>query len=510
MRWERLAGDTKIFAVRLAFAEDPDGGRGEGPDNAASWGAVSVWTRGVNLMAHADSGGTFESVNWYLLPFLEWLVANWDALLHEERLPCRVGADDAVHSLASTAFPPAMASANWEGEWQAWWRRHAFQAARHGGPFPDVVVRRWRDDVEVSWRNGTPAGVPRSVDFLASSGAERFSPIEVAEPLFEVVADAAAYLLKVRPQSLRLQNLSEAVERLRTDIRRGVRLGWLAGLGRSVEAAAERWKDIATLVASKENAAARFFEVLDEHPLVVRGSCHGTLLFGSASPNVSTDDVLLIAHAMSKATTTLASPVATSVDELARPEPVRLGRAAWSQGYELAEWFREELHLNPEEVPPAMEGLLDTLGVTIERINFGDKHVRAISFGGEGLRSTTLVNSATHPKEERLRFTLAHELCHLLVDRDKGARLAIVSGPWAPLDVERRANAFAAAFLMPEAAVATAVAQARGPIDELEVVGKVAKTLRASLTATIERLHDLGYLDEVQQEGLKDSLTIGA
>lgn len=51
------------------------------------------------------------------------------------------------------------------------------------------------------------------------------------------------------------------------------------------------------------------------------------------------------------------------------------------------------------------------------------------------------------------RFTLAHEFCHLLFDRDVGAHLAIASGPWAPHDVERRANAFAAMFLMPNGLV---------------------------------------------------------
>ena len=35
----------------------------------------------------------------------------------------------------------------------------------------------------------------------------------------------------------------------------------------------------------------------------------------------------------------------------------------------------------------------------------------------------------------------------------------------------------------------------------------VAKVLRASLTATIERLHDLGYIDDGQQETLKDVLS---
>jgi hypothetical protein len=510
LRWERLAGDTSIFAVKMAFAADPDNGRGEDPDNAASWGTFSLWARGANLTAHADSGTTFESVSWYLLPLLEWIVANWDALLHEERLPCRVAADDAVHSLAWTAFRPVMASEHWEAEWQAWWRRHAFQGARHGGPFPDVVLRRWRNEIEVSWRNCAPAGVPTSVDFLAASGVERFSPSEVAEPLFEVAAEAAAHLLKVRPQSPRIQTLAASVQTLRNGARHGVRLAWLAGLGRSADSAVARWNEVATAVASEAQAAASFFTIPAQDPLVLRGSCHGTLLFGSASPNVSIDDVVRIAQAMAQAVLPTEPALAEGVDALARPERVRFGRAAWSQGYELAEWFRHELGFDNDEIPADMPALLKKLGVTLENVKLGDKRVRAVSFGGEGLHSTTLVNATTHPREERLRFTLAHELCHLLVDRDKGARLAIISGPWAPLDVERRANAFAAAFLMPEEAVAKAVGQTTGSIDELAEVSNVAKALRASLTATIERLHDLGYVDDVQQEGLKDSLTGGA
>jgi Zn-dependent peptidase ImmA (M78 family) len=506
IRWERLAGDTSIFAVKLALIADPDDGRGEDPDNAASWGALSIWARGANLTAHSDSGATFESVTWYLLPFLEWLVDNWDALLHEERLPCKVAADDAVHSLAFTSFPPPFVSANWEGEWQTWWLRHAMQAARHGGPLPDVVLRRWRDEIEISWRNRVPAGVPASVEFLASSGAERFTPLEIAQPLFEVTAEAAAYLLKTRPESPRIQSLSRSLSILQDDLRRGARLAWLAGLGRSLDSAMARWNEITTAVATRATAASRFFDISDRNSLVVNGSCHGTLLFGSASPTISTDDVLCIAHAMSQAAVSAVAP-AGAVDSLARPEPVRLGRAAWTQGYDLAEWFREERGYADDEIPADMDRLLRDLGVTLETIRLGDSRIRAVSFGGDGLRSTTLVNKMKHPRDERLRFTLAHELCHLLVDRDKGARLAIVSGPWAPLDVERRANAFAAAFLMPVAAVARAVAQATGPLDDLQEVNKVAKALRTSLTATIERLHDLGYLDDVQQEGLKDSLT---
>ncbi|MGB8414682.1 MAG: XRE family transcriptional regulator [Candidatus Binatus sp.] len=51
------------------------------------------------------------------------------------------------------------------------------------------------------------------------------------------------------------------------------------------------------------------------------------------------------------------------------------------------------------------------------------------------------------------RFSLAHELCHLVTDWKRGEPLGILSGYYSEtaLDRERRANAFAVRFLCPEA-----------------------------------------------------------
>lgn len=503
VRWERLAGDTGQFAVRFTFMDDPDRGRGADPDEAASWGAFSIWARGANLTAFSDSGTTFESVSWYLLPLLEWVATNWDALLHEEKLPCRVSADDAAHSLAATAFPHSTAGETWESEWHAWWRRHAIQAARHGGPFPDIVLRRWRDEVEISWRNCSPMGIPRTLEFLAASGAERLDPVQVAQPLFDVAREAAQYLLQRRPESPRIRALVSRLDELSGLDRRTARLAWLAGLGRTLDAARSRWDAALDSISGKAGSALRFFEQSADHPLVIAGSCHGALLFGSVSPTIISDDVLRIAGAM--ASSHVDASETRRIELLATPTPVRPGPAAWEQGYDLAERLRDELELDPEEIPD-IEKTLNDLGVRVLDVHLSDSSIRAVSFGGTGLEPSLLVNVPKHPNSQRRRFTLAHELCHLLVDRDKGRKLAIASGPWAPLDVERRANAFAAAFIMPEQAVAAAVKHSAAPVDTIEGVSYVAGKLDASLTATIERLHDLGYLDDVQQESLKDAL----
>lgn len=42
IRWGRLAGDTGVFALKLAFASDPDEGRGIDPETKASWGSFQI------------------------------------------------------------------------------------------------------------------------------------------------------------------------------------------------------------------------------------------------------------------------------------------------------------------------------------------------------------------------------------------------------------------------------------------------------------------------------------
>ena len=106
IRWERLAGDTGVFAMKLAFASDPDEGRGIDPETKASWGSFQIWVQGRNLCAHREEGEAIDSVHWYLLPLLEWFARSWDPLFHEERLPTKNAGDTAWESLRATRFPP--------------------------------------------------------------------------------------------------------------------------------------------------------------------------------------------------------------------------------------------------------------------------------------------------------------------------------------------------------------------------------------------------------------------
>ena len=62
--WERLAGDSDVFAVKLAFRRDPDGGRAAAREEALSWGAFQIWVEGRNICAHMEEGETVDWVQW--------------------------------------------------------------------------------------------------------------------------------------------------------------------------------------------------------------------------------------------------------------------------------------------------------------------------------------------------------------------------------------------------------------------------------------------------------------
>jgi hypothetical protein len=84
-------------------------------------GRLQLWVKGQDLCAHVDQGELLDGVHWYMLSFLEWLVAAWNPLLHEERLPNRNIGDTAIESLAITRNAPPLATeldiSTWEQEW---------------------------------------------------------------------------------------------------------------------------------------------------------------------------------------------------------------------------------------------------------------------------------------------------------------------------------------------------------------------------------------------------------
>lgn len=516
-RWERFAGDTGAFGLRMTLEPDPDGGRYIDPEVGLSWGSFQIWAGGKNLCAHQEGEVRVDSVHWYLLPLLEWFTRYWNPLLHEERLPVKNAGGAAWESLWETRFPPPAVevdeqrASDWERTWQEWWTRHALHAASEGGLFPDVVFRRYRDLVEVSWGPTRTVGMPPYYEFTESApGVSRLSPLAVAEPLHEVLSSAADHLRSLAPKSKRMGALRKGLRSLSaSSASREQRLMWLAGSGTNESTIRSGWERVTKHLSGFAEAPRRAIRAMldvSESPLVVTGSCQAALMFGSLAPDVKEADVLSLAGIMAGLYSRKGdSDVIRNIRRDIRVE--ESWQRAWDQGYELA----EEVHKRfldgiRDDTSVRIERLLETLDVKVEELSLSDENVCGVSIAGPEHRPGIVVNM-NHGKNAHpfgYRFTLAHEVCHLLFDRDVGCRLAIASGPWAPQDVEQRANAFAAMLLMPFPLVQQAVNRLTVDVATVEGVEEVARQLEVGRLAMLNHLKNQGFIDETERRRIED------
>lgn len=503
------AGDRANFAVSLEFLPNPETGMAT-PEEDASWGRFSLWVRGRNLCAHYVDGVLQEAVTWQTLSVLEWLAAEWDFILHEQRFPLRNAAGNACRALEIVNTPATFersvgwdtASAEIVGGWTT---RHSLQFQRDGGLFPDIWIRRRADDAEVSWGTGIPMGAPRGFQFVNGDGSAILPPGLIAEPLYLVLDEATRHLSAMVPGSERLIALRVRIERLTDAARRDERVGILAGLGGEPAAWKERWArfmgELGRRFAKDRGLVERLFGPPPGMALYVSGACRGALMFGSASPQLDEEDVyslatLLLQHATRNRG---ADKLATAQDAAGRI--VEGGGTPWTQGYALAaEWADKTKLPCKGETWVDVEGHLKAQGVDVQNIRLRDASIGAVAVAAEGCRPLVAINEC-NPRNgfpTGRRFTLAHELCHLLHDRQHGVELATISGAWAPYEIEQRANAFAARLLMPDGLLDRNAAADGVRFDKLDFAGvvRLAKRLQVSVDALLHHLTNRGWIAE--------------
>jgi len=150
------------------------------------------------------------------------------------------------------------------------------------------------------------------------------------------------------------------------------------------------------------------------------------------------------------------------------------------QGEILAQWARVKFGLGPRS-PAEPKEVLQRLGVGVKNVNFGIEGIDAIGCWGHRHGPTVLVNvdgKHAHSIPGR-RATLAHELAHVLVDRNGGFPAAEVLGGKVPKHLEQRASAFAAEFLFPKDVL---IDDLRKSQDKVETI----KQLRAQYSVSRE------------------------
>jgi Zn-dependent peptidase ImmA (M78 family) len=174
-------------------------------------------------------------------------------------------------------------------------------------------------------------------------------------------------------------------------------------------------------------------------------------------------------------------------------------RPAYEQGQLLADALRSKMGIGDDDLPAELDDLAQfleaRLGVdtAFERLPQG---LDGLSVCRAGFK-LALVSSGI--SATRQRYTLAHELGHLVADDAQDLRLdENVLGSKSP--EETRANSFAAAFLMPAAALKAAITP--GYASE-ELIAQLLGRYRVSLDALAFRLHNIGAVNAIGRDRIR-------
>jgi len=139
------------------------------------------------------------------------------------------------------------------------------------------------------------------------------------------------------------------------------------------------------------------------------------------------------------------------------PDVTEQSSYGFVQGYELARWFRQYMELGTGFVDPVP--ILNEWGVELVDIKV-DPEISAVAVWGRLHGPGVILNSKKNSRASGIngyRATLAHEICHLIFDRQRSLPVADVMGGLGPQFAEKRANAFAAEFLLPQSSAEEAV-----------------------------------------------------
>lgn len=151
----------------------------------------------------------------------------------------------------------------------------------------------------------------------------------------------------------------------------------------------------------------------------------------------------------------------------------------FEQGYQLARWLRAQLGIQDGQAFDP-QALLAAEGVTIDEYDLESADIDAIACWG-AIDPLILLNRNANARSARAngrRATLAHEICHLLIDRTRALPVAEVLGGEVDDESEKRANAFAAELLLPQAHAITTLQTAPTLDDAVENLAKTHKVGR--------------------------------
>lgn len=449
------------------------------------------------ILTHSKRGDRQQKhVGWYLGPVIEWIASNWAVLLHEEDFAWqeRSGAPAVVachRALDQTIGAKDAVGRESYKATQAWYLRHALRSAAEGGLFPDLFIRRLADDVELSWSSEPPTFAPDGFSFSVEPGQARLPVEDVAGPLFEALTWAASQPPELAEDDRpRWRSLAEKIEAIP-----------------SIDAATldrayvdERILEMVRISLERIGKLDLIGEDLTPERPYISQLSPAVAMFGGVSPNLSQQDVDLLCGLLAGRAHGGDSETLRNLVEANPSAPLGVPH---EDGYSFAEEFLDTIGLPAANEWIDVRQIAADLGIDIQETKLETDTIRGVAIAGHDFKPAVLINlkSVFNLNENGKRYTLAHELCHILHDRSRARRVTHVSGPWVAPGIERRANAFAAYLLMPRELLVRGW-QPDFEVNRLAFEG-FANRLQVNETALIEHLYNLRLIDDLARERLR-------
>lgn len=495
--WVRF-GRSEAFEIAVRWMADTEPPERRPTGHGWSMGWIKLVVAGKTITESALQGERQLHVGWYLSPMLDWLATHWVDLLHEEHFAWheRTGLPAVIACRRTLdAYGAAYDSIGREtyGRAHAWYHRHGMRAAALGGIFPDLFIRRSGDDIELSWTPDPPPFAPEGLIFESGAGHVRLAVVDVAGPLWELLQWVVSQPPEI-PEAFRgdWENLCRKVEALeKLDTVEFERAYVPAVILDSARIAFEQIGRL-DLFQGRRNVDCP----------VVEEFAPAVAMYGGVCPELGQTDIMALRDVLASGCP--GGDGEELSDLVRRRQGAPLG-VPHMDGDRFATELLEDIDQPAGRSYTDVREICNRLDITIDEIEFETDTIRGVALAGEGFAPKIVINLAHvyNSNDEGKRFTIGHELCHILFDRARARRIAHVSGSWAPPGIEKRANAFAAYLLMPRGLVMSNL----GHDDRFdsERTGRLASILHVNESPLVEHLYNIGLIDEVERDRLRSA-----
>ncbi len=418
-------------------------GRSDGGDSPA-YGSLTAWAAGKLIWGETKDEGQVTGVEWFWDDLLDRLAYSWRYLLLEEAYP--LGLLPAAPQLLRIVLRERRIGASEEminaedNSVFAFEEIHDLSRAIEGATLPRLFLIREGTFMLVA----TSLGVDRVVFSAAIEALEKLGD-KIAERIKEGADGRTKAILKAWQDK---RNISDADQ-----------VEIASGLPKSTIGAITKGDDFKTFW---EVTAAQY----EANELMAAARMVGRL--------VSNDDTRTMLSSI-KSVQKIDTPV---LNKLSSEAILALenynSQMPHEQGRLLAEWLRSKSNIVAKDGLVYPERILNNWNVSLREIELHSQNIDALCAWGIKHGPTVLLNKngrlSHYPTGQR--SSLAHEMCHLLVDRKGSLPVAEVFGGEVPKVPEQRANGFGAELLLPRASALTTFVKVGDAEKALEQLAK--------------------------------------